>query len=45
MDVCKTISKNVSENISGEYNQKLTHHAKQSSVDALNTTSKRLTYF
>ena len=38
----QNISKNVSKNLSHKYTQTLLDHAKQSTIDALKTTSKRL---
>ena len=38
----KDIGKNISKNVSGKYSQKLLDHAKQSTTDALKTTSKRV---
>ena len=37
----KNIGKNVSKNLSREYSQKLLDHAKESTTDALKTTSKK----
>ena len=38
----KNIGKNISKNLSGKYSPKLLVQAKQSAVDALKTTSKRV---
>ena len=38
----KNIDKNVSQILSGKYSQKLLDHVKQSAIDALRTTSKRV---
>ena len=40
--IVQNISKNVSKNLSHKYTQTLLDHAKQSTIDALKTTSKRL---
>ena len=40
--IVQSISKNVSKNLSHKYTQTLLDHAKQSTIDALKTTSKRL---
>ena len=40
--VSKKIDKNICKNVSGEYNQKLLDHAKQSAIDPPETTLKRL---
>ena len=37
----KNIGKNISENLSGKYRQKLIDHPKQSATDALKTCSKK----
>ena len=37
----KNIGKNIRKNLSSKYNQKIFHHAKKSSIDALKTASKR----
>ena len=39
--LAKNISKNISKSLSGNYNQKLIDHAKQSTTDAFKTASKR----
>ena len=39
--MAKNIGKNMSKNVSGKYNQKLLYHAKQSTTDALKTTSNK----
>ena len=39
--MCKNSGKKFSKTLSGKYNQKLLDHAKQSTTDALKTTSKR----
>ena len=36
------MDRNISENLSSKYNQKLLDHAKQSATDALKTSSKRV---
>ena len=38
----KNIGKNISKNLSAKYSQKLFDHAKQSTTDALKTSSKRV---
>ena len=38
----KNIGKNISKNLSSKYSQKLFDHAKQSTTDALKTTSERV---
>ena len=38
-NMCRVVSKNISENVSVKYNQKL--HTKRSATKALKTTSKR----
>ena len=38
----KNISGNISKNLSGKYSQKFLHHAKQTTTNALITTSKRV---
>ena len=38
----KSTGENISKNISGKYSQKLLDHAKQSVIDTLETTSKRV---
>ena len=38
----KDIGKNITENLSGKYSQKLLHHVKQSATDALKTISKKI---
>ena len=37
----KNMSKNIGKNVSGKYSHKLLDHAKQSTTDALKTTSKK----
>ena len=37
----KNTGKNISKNVSSKYGEKLLDHAKQSSTDALKTTSKK----
>ena len=37
----RNTGKNISKNLSSKYSQKLPDHAKQSAIDALNTTSNR----
>ena len=41
-NVGKNIGKNISKNLRGKYSQKLLNHSKQSTTDALKTTSKRV---
>ena len=38
----KNLEKNMSQNLSGKYHQKLIDHARQPATDALKTTSKRV---
>ena len=38
----KNIGKNIGKNLKGKYSQKLLAHAKQSALDALKTTSKKV---
>ena len=38
----KNMDRNISENLSSKYNQKLLDHAKQSATDALKTSTKRV---
>ena len=39
--LAKNIGKNISKYLSGNYSQIPLHHAKQSAIDALKTTTKR----
>ena len=41
-NMCKTNGKNISQSLSGKYNQKPFDHAKQSATDAIKTFSKRV---
>ena len=41
-NMSKNIEKNISKLLSGKYSQNLLDHAKQSTTDALKTTSKRV---
>ena len=41
-NMCKNTGKSISKNLSGIYSQKRLDHAKQSFIDALKTTSKRV---
>ena len=41
-NMSKNIEKNISKILSGKYSQNLLDHAKQSTTDALKTTSKRV---
>ena len=40
--MCKNFGKDISENVGGNYSQKLLHQAKQSTTDAFKTASIRL---
>ena len=40
-NMCKSIAKNKSKNVSSKYSQKLLDHAKQSAIAARKTASKR----
>ena len=42
-NIGKNTGKNISYKLSGIYSQKLLHHAKQSAIDALKTSSERVT--
>ena len=42
INMVKNIGKNISKNLSRKYNHKLLDHAKQSAIDALKITSKRV---
>ena len=39
-NIAKDIGKNISKNLKGKYSQKLLDHAKQSAIDAFETTTK-----
>ena len=42
LSFAKNIGKSISKNLGAKYSQKLLDHAKQSAIDALKTSSKRV---